>query len=141
MLTLSQRASFSCCYIMDGVLNPHDYKVEATIQSSDAEDTRDVILDFDRFKTLLKSVLPNRAFLTSDIVKVNVQLENDLCNTLKCMRIPVVKYSFEICTETLCAALAQALQAELTRGRTHTEVIEFKLRESNDAYATWTKPE
>lgn len=141
MLTLSQRASFSCCYIMEGVLNAHDYKVEATIQSSNENADDSFILDFDKFKSLLKSILPDRAFLTSMIPNENSKLETQLCNTLRCMYIPVIQYSVEICTETICAQLARMLQFELDRSGTNTKVIEFKLRETNDSYATWTNKE
>lgn len=143
MLSVSQRTSFSCSYIMNNILNSCNYKVEATIRSTQDDVSGegavdDVILDFDKFKQILRSVVPDKAFLIS--TASNDPLQDKLRCVLSQVTIRVVDMPFEICTETLCNFLANSLQVALDLSKTNTEVIEFRLRENNDSYATWVKP-
>ena len=135
---VTQRIEFSCCYVESMRFNIHRYRMEATVVSKHPENG--IVIAFETLKQLMKSVVPeDNSFLFS---RIKTGEQTALKNSLEMNKIAVAVLPVEILTaETLCSYLARRLQNALDASKQDASVINLKLRETNDSYANWTRPE
>lgn len=139
---VSQRDEFECAYIMSigdspPILHAHHYRVEVAVSGNQRLIDHGIVIEFDKFKHYLRSVLPNNAFLydsTSEYNDAGRTIATELLN----LGIQTVACPFIPSAENLAGYIARELQSILNRAAPGVTVVEVKLRETANSFATWS---
>lgn len=139
---VTQRDEFECAYVMaigdePPILHSHHYRVEVSVSGDQRLEDHNVIIEFDEFKKLIKSVLPDNAFVYNS-TDSGSDVEHSIAKTMIDCNIKVVKYDFTPSAENLVMYLATILQQLLNKCAPGVTVIEVKLRETANSFATWS---
>lgn len=135
--TLSYRTEFESCYIQDSELHAHRYKIEVTVDGERRYHTTGQIIDYKELATYVKSICPDKTFLTG---MDSTPSEQAVAVCMKACSVPVMERPHQLTIESFCESLARELQDLLDRHAFGVRVVEVKLRETNDSYATWIVP-
>ena len=141
---VTQRDDFECSYIMrmesDGLqLHSHHYKVEVSVSGNQRIEDNGVILEFNQFKNLLRSVLPDHMFLFNADRKTNCPEEENIQSVLIQNGLPVKKIYFSPSAENLVNYIVVCLQNKFDQDCPGVTIVDAKLRESTDSFAQWSK--
>lgn len=139
---VTQRDEFECAYLMSvddnlPILHAHHYRVEVTVSRNDNSVGHDVIIDFDRLRHYIRRVLPDKAFLYNGS-EVGSSAENSIATEFKRFGIAVQSYLFTPSAENLAQHFATKLQSIFDFEHLGIQVVEVKLRETANSYATWS---
>ena len=139
---IAQRCKFVCSYLVRTpstddqphyYLQPCAYTVDVTVKSTKIRVGTDRVLDFAVLEESIKSVVPDGKFIIScvggDFTKLIAALDT--------LNVPIEYVSFEICTENICAWIADMLQARLTYYDWGVIVTSVVLTENGSSKATW----
>lgn len=139
---VSQRDEFECAYIMsiaesEPILHAHHYRVEVTVSGNQRLTDHGIILEFDEFKQYLRKVLPDNSFLYDLSADLN---DNGriIATQLESLGIKTVGCVFSPSAENLTAFIAEELQCVLNKSAPGVVVVEVKLRETANSFATWS---
>lgn len=136
--TVSQRVEFSCSYLVKNTgkygytLQGCRYLVEATVKNSINEDSP-VVIEFKQLKAHLSAAVPDNAFLFyhGDSLAQHIAAELDP------LGVSVKAYSTTVSAEIICETIAMRLQSLLDTYDPGVLVVEVKLRENSDSFATY----
>lgn len=136
--TVSQRVEFDCSYLVKNLgsygytMQGCRYLVEATVKNNISEDSAFVI-EFKQLRAHLAACVPNDSFLYyhGDTIAQHIASELDSIG------VSVKAYSVEVSAETICQTIAIRLQSLLDSFNPGLLVIEVKLRENSDSFATY----
>lgn len=135
---VSQRCEFSCSYLVPQAagydLNSIHYRFEATVCGSSPYLSTGRVISFEEFKKLIKSVIPDKAFIY-DSTDEN---QRAVCEALKNCGIFSYAFSGEISTEKLLEEISLMLDKALD-AYPGVYLKETKLRENANSYATWNQ--
>ena len=132
--TISYRCEFESCYVQNSELHAHRYKLEVTVDGPELYKNTGQIIDYKILAKHVKSVCPEGAFLLGSD---SLPEEQAVAVCLKVCHVPVMERPHKLTIESLCESLSCELQDVLNRHAPGVRVIEVKLRETNDSYATW----
>ena len=133
--TVSYRCEFEACYVQNSELHAHRYKIEVTVGSVTNYAATGQIIDYRVLAGFVKSICPDQQFLLG---KDATPEETAVGMCLKACGVSVMHRSHTLSIESFCESLAAELQDILDRHEYGVQVIELKLRETNDSYATWS---
>ena len=139
-ITVTQRASFEACYLMEvshseGIrFHSHNYKVEVTVSGNQRMNDLGFIIEFSELKNLLISVLPDHKFLAWPDRLSNIVADklSDQPNAFEYIDYPPT-------AENIISHVVQQLQIKLNKSYPGVTVVNAKLRENNDSFAEWSK--
>lgn len=132
--TVSYRCEFESCYIQKAELHAHRYRIEVTVDGIDRYMQSGQIIDYRNLAKYVKQVCPDSTFLVGDD---STPEERGAAMCLKGCGVPVMERQHILTIESFCESLASELQDLLDRHEHGVRVIEVKLRETNDSFATW----
>ena len=132
--TVSYRYEFEAAYVQNQQLNAHRYRIEVTVDGPQRYADHQQIIDYRTLAEYVRSVCPRDQFLVgSDSSTSEIELA-------ECMRkcgVSVSSRPHPLTIESFCESVATELQDVLNRHEPGVRVIEVKLRETNDSFATW----
>lgn len=134
--TLSYRTEFEAAYVQGTELHAHRYKIEVTIGGPQHLADHGKILDYKILAAYVNSVCPHNTYLVSESA---TDAENEIAAVLRKLNVDVLTCPYPLSIEYMCEGIASELQDILYRHEPGLVVLEVKLRETNDSYATWTK--
>lgn len=141
---ITQRADFECSYILPLFnryeLHSHRYRIEVTVEGPQRLEDFGMVLEFDRFKSILNTILPNRSFIyqageIGDCFDVHL---NRVVSELNRLNIRLYSVPMAPTVENLCSHFASELQSVLDSQEPGVRVVNLKLRESTDSFASWS---
>lgn len=133
--TVSYRCEFESCYVQNSQLNAHRYRLEVTVDSPQRYFDHGLIIDYRTLAQYVKAVCPDNHFL---IGTDSTEAEVALADSMRLCGVAVSDRPHKLSIESFCESLADELQDTLNRHEPGVRVIEVKLRETNDSFATWT---
>ena len=133
--TVSYRTEFESCYVQDEELHAHRYRIEVTVDGPQRYVDFGQIIDYKLLGKYVREVCPAGNFLIGSDSTVE---ECAVADALKACGISISYRSHKLTIESLCESLADELQDILHRHEPGVRVIEVKLRETNDSFATWS---
>lgn len=139
-ITVTQRASFEACYIMEASkdiglqFHGHNYKVEVTVSGNQRMTDLGFIIEFSELRRLLVSVLPDHKFLAwpDKLSDMLADIMSPYPDSFKYIDYPPT-------AENLIAHIVDELQHILNKYHPGVIIVNAKLRENNDSFAEWTK--
>ena len=147
---VTQRDEFECSYIFEDIekgyeLHSHRYRIEVTVSAPQRQLDFGMVIEFRKFKNLLKKVLPDGKFL----YKSARESEDSYCckdpgirtvvEALEHLGIEIEAVTCDLTAESLCEFLANSIQRELNVHEPGVRVDNVKLRENNDSFASWSR--
>lgn len=139
---VSQRGEFECAYVMSidnspSILHAHHYRVEVAVSGDQRLSDYGIVIEFDEFKRYIQDVLPDNAFLFNQCAG-STDPGNIIASKLQEMGIKTVPCLFNPSAENLAEFIAVQLQFILDRQAPGVTVVEVKLRETANSFATWS---
>ena len=132
--TVSYRYEFEAAYVQNEQLNAHRYRIEVTVDGPQRYVDSRQIIDYRTLAGYVKSCCPQDQFL---IGSDSTQDELDLSDAMKKCGVSVSYRSHPLTIESFCESIANELQDTFNRHEPGVRVVEVKLRETNDSFATW----
>ena len=133
--TVSYRYEFEGAYVQNKQLNAHRYRIEVTVDGPQRYIDTKQIIDYRTLAQYVKAACPQDQFyIGSD----STPEEFELSEAMKKCGVGVSYRSHPLTIESFCESIANELQDTLNRHEPGVRVIEVKLRETNDSFATWT---
>lgn len=133
--TVSYRTEFESCYIQRGELHAHRYRLEVTVDGPQRLEDYGRVIDFQKLASFVNRIKFDKTYLYSTHQTFQ---EKTLTDAMKGLEIPVLAFPGELSVEAFCAKIAEDLQDVLDQHTPGVRVIEVKLRETNDSFATWS---
>lgn len=136
--TVSQRVEFDCSYLVKNTgkygytLQGCRYLVEATVKNNINEDSAFVI-EFKQLRAHLVASVPDNAFLFYH----GDPLAQHIAAELDSIGVAVKAYSNVVSAEIICETIAMRLQSLLDSFNPGVLVVEVKLKENSDSFATY----
>lgn len=134
--TVSYKTEFEAAYIQDEELHAHRYRFEVTVCGPQRSEDHGFVIDYRTLGKYVNHISLQGCFLASE------SSENSsiavIANLIEQTGVTVHWFVPKISIEMLCEYLATKLQQLLDRNEPGIRVIEAKLRETNDAFATYT---
>ena len=121
-----------------GNLHGHSYKLEVTVSGPQVEGWG-MVIDFKNLKKAMQEVVPDHMFVYN---KENPsEVEKDLVNVLEKYELAYRGFNFDTTAENMVKYYAEYLEEILQNefGYEDIEVVEAKLWETRDSYATYKK--
>lgn len=131
---VSYRCEFESCYIQNSELHAHRYKLEVSVDSPERYKNYGKVIDYKVLAKHVRSICPDGSFL---IGSDSTDQEKLVAECIKTCGVNVTYRPHVLTIESLCESLACELQDILNRHEPCVRVIEVKLRETNDSFATW----
>lgn len=132
--TVSYRTEFECSYIQEMELHSHRYRLEVTVDGPQRLEDFGRVIDFKTLARYVRQVTYDKCFLyssnSSDLVR-------RVMEAVEACEVPVKSFVSDLSVEYFCSDIAQNLQGLLNKHEPGVRVIEVKLRETNDSFATW----
>ncbi len=133
--TVSYRTEFESSYIQECELHSHRYRLEVTVDGPQRLKDHGRVIEFKDLARLVNQVTFDKMFLYS--TKQSAQ-EKKVMEAINALGIPVYAFTCELSVESFCFKIARNLQSLLDEFEPGVRVIEVKLRETNDSFATWS---
>ena len=139
-MTVSYRTEFESCYVQSGELHAHRYRVEITVDGPQRYEDTGRVIEFADLSRYLKEAVPDKKFLhhVSGELDDTSRNENDLAASMQKCGVDVVLFDDIISVELLCTWIRDRVQFILDFERPGVRVIEVKLRETTESFATWS---
>lgn len=121
-----------------GNLHGHTYKIEVTAEGPQDYDF-DMVMDFKQLKQAIKAVVPDHRFVYADGDKIS----EEIAKVLDLYNIKYVRYPFYTTAENMVGYYAEAIESYIQNefGLKNVKVVEVKLWETTNSYATWKRDE
>lgn len=145
-MRVTRHEEFEAAHLLPGYNGPcgnlhgHSYKIEVTVEGPQDPKYYGMVMDFNWLKKAIKEVVPDHRFLynTADTSEV----EQELVEVLKKHNLKVVGYPFVPTAENMVEYFAEVLDNYIKHelvGFEKVNVVEVKLWETTNSYATWRK--
>lgn len=131
---VTHRMEFECCYLINKDVNAHRYRLEVTVEGPQRFEDFGSVIEFSKLREYVKSVVPDKSFLIDTSTE---NLGRDVGFMLGTRGVSVRAYSFQLSAENLCSNIGKQLQSILDSEEPGVTVVEVKLRENNDSFASW----
>lgn len=119
-----------------GNLHGHTYKIEVTVEGPKNPDYFNMVIDFSELKQIIKNNVPDHRF----VYRIGDPIGESIAELLSKHNIKHIGYSFETTAENMVEWFAHTINSDLQTGRFgNVEVVEVKLWETTNSYATWRK--
>lgn len=138
---ISQRSNFECAYLLSidsnvpPIFQAHHYHIEVSVSGNINESTG-VLISFHKLKEIIDTVTPNNAFIYNSST-TGTDSETRIADAFNHSGIKCVGYNFIPSIENLVNHFAQFIQNILTYEAPGVNVIEVKLRETSNSFASW----
>lgn len=134
-LTVSHRSEFESGYIQDHALQMHRYMVEITVDNPEKYEQGQVAIDYRDLARYFARI----GFDGAVLINGNpTPAEKKIADAMVEYGIRVAQLPNEaISVEGICERIAIHMQYLLSQNEPGVRVLEVKLRETKDAYATW----
>lgn len=134
--TVSYRVEFESSYLLEGELHSHRYRLEVTVDGPQRLYDHGAVIDFKTLANHVKHVYYDKQFIYG-----NHQTNEELgvVNLLHQIGVSVYHIDNSLSVENFCIDIATRLQARLDQYDPGVRLIEVKLRETNDSFASWTR--
>lgn len=133
--TVSCRTEFESAYIRDGELNAHRYRIEVTVDGDGPYNQSGQVIDYRSLLKYVKTVVPDKCYLVST---TSTQFEQEAASAIRNCGVIVHTVPYYLSIERICQGIADELQDILNRHEYGVRVVEVKLRETADCFATWS---
>ena len=118
-----------------GRLHGHEYRVEVTLEGPQT-DPFGMVVDFKDLKRVMKAVIPDHYFVYFD----EDETGKDIATTLRRHGILSKSLPFVTTAENMAPYFGKEIEKMLhDEGYTEVEVVEVKLWETSNSYATYIK--
>lgn len=142
---ITRHEEFEAAHMLDNYggacknLHGHSYKIEVTIEGPQVETGWGFVMDFNEFKSIIKEVIPDHKFIASQDKWNNQSYcpEVEIVRVLQDWGLSYVLYPFEPSAENMVGYFAEQIQYKLDEINPDIKVVEVKLWETRDSYATW----
>lgn len=123
-----------------GNLHGHSYKIEVTLEGPQNKPF-DMVMDFKDLKKAIKEIVPDHRFVFNGANPSEV--EKDLVAVLDKYGLKYVAYPFDTTAENMVGYFAEMIESYIINelGIKDVKVVEVKLWETSNSYATWKRPE
>ena len=134
--TVSYRVEFESSYLLESELHSHRYRLEVTVDGPQRLNDHGAVIDFKTLANHVKSVYYDKQFIYG-----NSQTAEELCvvDLLRRIGVPLHYIDDSLSVENFCIDIATRLQARLDQYDPGVRLIDVKLRETNDSFASWTR--
>ncbi|MGM9543548.1 MAG: 6-pyruvoyl trahydropterin synthase family protein [Romboutsia timonensis] len=121
-----------------GNLHGHSYKIEVTVEGKQ-DQPFDMVMDFKDLKKAIKEVIPDHRFVYYDGDEISCKIAKILDE----YNLKYVRYPFYTTAENMVGYFAELIDNYIKNelGYKNVDVVEVKLWETTNSYATWKKPE
>lgn len=121
-----------------GNLHGHSYKIEVTVEGKQ-DQPFDMVMDFKDLKKAIKEVIPDHRFVYYDSDEISCKIAKILDE----YNLKYVRYPFYTTAENMVGYFAELIDNYIKNelGYKNVDVVEVKLWETTNSYATWKKPE
>lgn len=133
--TVSYRTEFEASYLQNCELHSHRYRVEVTVDGPQRHENKGKVIEFKHLADYVNQVCYDGYFLYGTDV---LPAERPVIDALNNAKVKTWPCSFPLSVENFCIDIADRLQLLLNRFDPGVRVLEVKLRETNDSFATWT---
>lgn len=142
-MRVTKHVEFEAAHVLPGYdggcgnLHGHTYKIEVTVEGPQDE-AFGFVLDFKDLKKAIEEVVPDHRFIFK---KGNIMCE-DIAAVLDQYNIKYVRYDFDTTAENMVGYFAEMIQDYLQNELGYSEdikVVEVKLYETTNSFATWKK--
>ena len=118
-----------------GNLHGHTYKIEVTVEGPQNSNYFDMVMDFSNLKQAIKANVPDHRF----IYKIGDKIGEEIAEVLSKNNIEYVGYSFQTTAENMVSWFARTINFYIQHDQHNedVEVVEVKLWETTNSYATW----
>lgn len=146
-MRITRHEEFEMAHVLDGYdggcgnTHGHTYRIEVTIEGPQDKSYFDMVMDFKVLKDIIKKVVPDHMLAVNNTVTNGY--EYDLWQLNKKYGKATKEFPFVTTAENMVGYLAQEINNEIYKltGTTSIRVVEVKLWETRDSYATWNKGE
>lgn len=123
-----------------GNLHGHSYKLEVTVQGPQ-NDGWGMVIDFKKLKKCMEEIVPDHRYIYN--AKESSEIEKDLVEVLKKHDIKFQGMPFDTTAENMVKYFAEMIEQSLQNnyGYPGVKVVEAKLWETSNSYATYIAPE
>lgn len=132
--TVSYRCEFEACYIQESELHAHRYRVEVTVDGPQRYQDYKQVIDYRTLAKFVHDVCPDKKYMVG---ANSTEEEFAVADAMKACGVAITYRPHPLTIESLCESLADELQDTLYRNEPGVRVVEIKLRETNDSFATW----
>ena len=123
-----------------GNLHGHSYKLEVTVEGPQKAGWG-MVIDFKKLKKAMEEIVPDHMYIYNgnDFSEV----ERDIVEVLQKHDLKYQGYYFDTTAENMVTYFAEAIEASLRNnyGYPDVKVVEAKLWETRDSYATYKRPD
>ena len=139
-MTVSYRTEFESCYVQSNELHAHRYRIELTVDGPQRYEDTGRVIDFSDLSRYLKAAVPDKKYLhhVSGGLNNDSRCESNIASAMKAYGIGVWLFDEPISVELLCTSIRDRVQCILDAEQPGVRVIEVKLRETTESFATWS---
>lgn len=134
--TVSYRTEFECSYFQNLELHSHRYRIEVTVDGEQRRENNGKIIEFKYLAQLVNQVVFDKFFVFGTDVLPD---ERKVIDVMRSVGIKTWGCAYPLSVENFCKDIADRLQIVLTQSFPGVSVLEIKLRETNDSFATWSR--
>lgn len=132
-IKVTARTTFCAAYVLDGVLNPYQYKLEATVECPQRLEDDNMVIEFSKLQKYMREASFNNTFLYTDGDECGKAIATAMISS----GVNVKRVDYRLCAEGMCNNIAILLQGLLNLKEPGVILKELKLRETNDSYVSW----
>lgn len=133
--TVSYRTEFESSYLQNCQLHSHRYRVEVTVDGPQRHENKGKVIEFSHLAQYVNQICYGGYFLYGTDI---LPMERLVIDALKAADVHVWGLPFSLSVENFCIDIADRLQILLNKFEPGVRVLEVKLRETSDSFATWT---
>lgn len=142
LIRVTRHEEFETAHLLPGYnggcgrLHGHSYKIEVTVEGPQTEPWG-MVVDFKDLKEAIKECVPDHKFVYCEADEIS----KDIATVLAKHNIECQVYSFMTTAENMVKYYAETIEKYIQRslGYEYVEVIEVKLWETTNSYATYRK--
>ena len=144
LMRITRHEEFETAHLLPGYnggcgnLHGHSYKIEVTVEGTQ-NIAFDMVMDFKDLKQAIKEVVPDHRFVYADGDKIS----EEIAKVLDLYNIQYVRYPFYTTAENMVGYFAELIDNYIKGELNYPEVnvVEVKLWETTNSYATWRREE
>ena len=144
-MRITRREEFEMSHVLDnynggcGNLHGHSYKIEVTVEGPRHQDNFGMVMDFKDLKTAINAIVPDHHFSVNNTVTEGY--EYDIWQVNKEYNKATREFPCVTSAENMVCILAEEIDDYIknVQGYKDVDVVEVKLWETTNSYATWTK--
>lgn len=132
--TVSYRTEFESSYLQTNELHSHRYRLEVTVDGPQRFEDHGRVIEFKQLAQYVKQISYDKQYLFGLNQTDN---ERSVMEAMRLAGVNIHLFTKELSVEMFAADIAERLQLILNTACPGVRVVEVKLRETNDSFATW----